>query len=103
MAKRGELTDELKQVWKESTGRDLTTTELRLVPYFQYVMLNDRKLDPAKMNGEERAIFQEWKAAGFVDGGATGLRMTREFYDAACRLLWIGYATYDCREMEVAE
>ena len=103
MTQRGKLTPELERVWRERTGRELTTEELRLTPYIQHVMLNDRKLDPAKISPGERAILQEWREAGFIGGGMTGLGMTREFWESICEILWIGYATYDCREIEAEE
>lgn len=76
-------------------GREITVRELRLMPYLQYVMVNERCLDPRHVNQEERDILAEWRKAGWIEGGASGLSMTKEFWTALQEILWAGYATYD--------
>lgn len=88
---RGALTPEIQNVANLHLGRDITRTELRLMPYIQYVMVNDQKLDPRKVNGEERQILRRWKDEGYIEGGACGLAITREFWDAIHAILWFGY------------
>ena len=91
---RGKLTEEIQKEAMEFLGREITLRELRLYPYFDYVMKNHQKLDPSKINAEEREIFMNLKKEGHMEGGATGLLMTREFYDYINRVLWIGYVDY---------
>jgi hypothetical protein len=95
MAKRGQLTEEIKLRSKELLGYEITERELRLMPYIQYVMMNEQRLDPNKINQEERDILRKWKDAGHVEGGAAGLRITREFWDIICSLLFMGYVAID--------
>jgi hypothetical protein len=55
---RGRLTERVQDRAKELMQREITTTELRLMPYIQYVMVNEQRLDPAKLKGEERPILR---------------------------------------------
>lgn len=88
---RGALTEEIQDIAKRMIKREITIRELRLIPYIQFVMVNDQKLEPNKISQEEREILRKWKDAGFVEGGATGLSITKEFWDFMCEVLFEGY------------
>ena len=94
MAKRGQLTEHIKMRSKELLGYDITRSELRLMPYIQYVMTNGQRIEPAKCNQEDRAILSKWREAGHIEGGASGLAITKEFWDIICALIWLGYVAY---------
>ncbi len=98
IASRGELTPRVQSAAKASLGREITITELRLIPHVQYVMVNERRLEPRHINQEERDILAKWRKAGWIEGGAGGLCMTKEFWNAMHEILWVAYATYDCPE-----
>ena len=89
--KRGQLTDEIKQKSKELLGYEITQTELRLMPYIQYVMMNEQRIDPKRINQDEREIKSKWREAGYIEGGASGLAVTKEFWDIICELVFRGY------------
>jgi len=89
--RRGMLTDRIKEKSKELLGYEITTRELRLMPHIQYTMINFQKLDPNKINTEERAILQKWRNEGCIEGGMTGLGITKKFWDAICELIFLGY------------
>lgn len=95
MANRGELTPLIQEKAKAFWGRNITQTELRLYPYIYYCCINERKLDPRKINLEEREIIQLWKAVGHFEGGMTGINMTREFFDFINDIQWHSYFVYD--------
>ena len=59
--------------------------------YVQYVMMNEQRLDPRKCNGDDRRVLQLWKDEGHIEGGASGLAITREFWDAMAAILWFAY------------
>lgn len=90
---RGVLTDEIKDLAKTKFGLDLTTAELRLMPYFQYRILNYGNVDPAHLNKEDRGILSSWRERGFITGGASSgsLGCTKEFWDIISELLWLAY------------
>ncbi|KKL07250.1 hypothetical protein LCGC14_2587890 [marine sediment metagenome] len=88
---RGVLTDEIQTLAKEFLGREITTTELRFYPYLDYVMKNEQIIEPERCNGEDRKVLAELRAAGHIEGGASGLAMTKEFYDYINQVLWLGY------------
>ena len=92
---RGLLTTAVQDAANIMLGRGITQKELRLVPYVHYVMVNDRKLDPMKVNGEERKILAEWKAQGHIEGGACGLSVTKHFWDFMNEVMFLAYVAFD--------
>lgn len=70
MAKRGELTPAIQAKAIDLFGREITIRELRLMPYVVYVMVNNRKIEPAKVNGEERSVLSQGRKEGYIEGGA---------------------------------
>ena len=50
---RGCLTNEIKEKY------NITLKQLRLLPYFQYLLMNESRLDANKIDAEERAILQQ--------------------------------------------
>lgn len=95
MGKRGQLNDEVQRYAREFLGREMSIVELRLIPYVQYVMINEQRIDPCKCNQADREILQLWREAGHIEGGASGLAITKEFWDFMCEVLFL---TYVCRD-----
>jgi len=91
MANRGQLNTAVQKAAKKFLGTGLTTTELRLIPYLQYVMVNEQRIEIHKINQEERVIIQKWKDLGHMEGGVSGLSVTREFWDFMCEILFYAY------------
>lgn len=54
-------------------------------------MKNEMLLEPNKVNREERDILSMLWSEGHIEGGASGLRMTKEFYDYINQVLWYSY------------
>lgn len=64
---RGELTKEIQKKSKEMIGREISTGELRLIAYVQYVMVNDQRLEINKVNDDERKhIHRELRKGDIV-------------------------------------
>ena len=97
---RGVITDKIKNLSKKMIGREITEKELRLMAYVQYVMMNEQRLDIAKINPEERKILKKWKEEDFIEGGAGGLSICKPFWDLMCEVLWEGYVVGSA-ELEV--
>lgn len=95
MAKRGEYTAEIEQKMKKFLGRESSQTELRLYPYIVYVMTNERSIDPNKINQHERVILSLLREAGHIEGGASGMAVTKEFWDFANDVIFDAYVAYD--------
>lgn len=97
MAKRGQLTTGLQLMAVKFWGREITQTELRLYPYVHSCAINARKLDPEKINMEEREIMQLWKQTDHFDGGIStdSLYLTKEFFDFINDMLYYAYYIYD--------
>jgi hypothetical protein len=93
--KRGQLTERIKQRSKELLGYEIGVVELRLMPYVQYVMMNDQRIDRQKVNQADRDILAKWRKAGHIDGGAGGLQITRAFWDIICDICFLGYIDID--------
>jgi len=93
---RGKLTKEIKLKAKELLGiEDMSVDELRLMPYLQYVMMNEQMLDLRKINNVDRKIFSSWRENGWVTGGASEMTITKKFWDALNELMWISYVDYE--------
>ena len=88
---RGILTDEVAALAVEHFGREISVAELRLLPYIGFVMVNEQRIDPRKINVEERQILQIWRDEGLIEGGAGGLYITRDFWDAINDIVWLAY------------
>lgn len=89
--KRGMLTSRIKIRSKELLGYEMDTIELRLMPYILDRMMNDQRLDPHKINAEEKIILSKWREAGHIQGGASGLRISDEFWRIICEIVKLGY------------
>ena len=88
---RGMLTDEIKQKSQELLGYEITQKELRLMPYVMYCVLNDVNLNRKNVDRVEMDILTNWKDKWFIKSPFTGLKVSKDFYDKANELLWIGY------------
>ena len=92
---RGQLTERIKEKSRELFGYEINVRELRLMPYIQYTMVNNQKIDPIHISSEEREILSKWKISGFIEGGASGLNITREFWDKINEIIFLGYVDID--------
>lgn len=97
MTGRGALTEDIQKIAKSRLGREISLRELRLIPYIDNCLKNDRRIDIRKVNQEERDIMRLWRNLGWLEGGASAdsLAVTKEFYDAMQEILWVGYVVYD--------
>lgn len=92
---RGTLTQRIKDKSKELLGYEIDVRELRLMPYIQSVMVNEQRIDPQKINQEERDILKKWREAEHIEGGASGLQITEEFWNIICDIIRLGYVDID--------
>jgi hypothetical protein len=88
---RGKLTQEINDIAKMMIGREISQVELRLIAYIQYVMMNEQRIDIAKINQEERKILSNWRKEGVIDGGASPMSITKPFWNFMCEVLFEGY------------
>ena len=70
---------------------EITQTELRLMPYVQYCLMNDQNIAPACCNKDDREVFSKWRERGWICAMSTGLQVSSEFYDIMCKILKVGY------------
>ncbi len=89
--RRGMLTPRIEEASKRLMGYEITQIELRLMAYVQFVMMNEQKIDPRKCNQDDREVLQKWREAGHIEGGASGLAITREFWYNLNEMCWLGY------------
>lgn len=89
---RGILTEAVQAVAVESLGREITSAELRLMPYLHYQLMNNRRIDINRINNIERGILSEWRNNGWIEGGAgSDLYCTHEFWKAMNDILFVSY------------
>lgn len=99
MANRGQLTPFLQELARsemQMPSWDLTQTELRLMPYLQYELMNNKRIDPNKINAEERKVLSRWRELGWIAGGAgEDVTITAQFWDTINSLLYVAYVAYE--------
>ena len=88
---RGQLTDRIREKSKELLGYEITQQELRLMPYLQYQMVNEQRINPNSINTDERKLLSKWRELGYIEGGAIGLGITKEFWNIITELIFLGY------------
>ena len=88
---RGQLTNQIKIKSKELLGYEITTEKLRLIPYIQYVMINEQEINPKSINQDERIILSKWRKEGHIIGGTSGLNITKNFWNIMCEIIFLGY------------
>jgi hypothetical protein len=95
---RGVLTDELAEKY------GITLKELRLIPYFQYLLINHQAVDIRKIDQEERDILQRWRDEGKITFSCYyPVRASREFWDFMNDVLWDSYVPHIDDEEEVLD
>lgn len=92
---RGKLTENIATTAKQLLGVELTQEELRLMPYVQYTMMNNQRIDPNRINENERKILTSWREREWIEGGAGGLSVSKNFWDAMNELMWLGYVAHE--------
>ena len=98
MAKRGQLTEQIKAYSKMKMGYEIGVSELRLMPYIQYYMMNSHKLDSPRLNDIGIGILDRWQACGYITGPlyeSSGLHITKDFWDIICEICYMGYVDID--------
>lgn len=86
---RGCLTDEIKEKY------NITLKQLRLLPYFQYLLMNESRLDASKIDAEERTILQQWRDEGKITFSISEpCTCTKEFWDWMNEILWEAYVPH---------
>jgi hypothetical protein len=90
---RGVLTDEIKEKAKELFGYKISTAHLRLLPYIQYVVVNDKKIEKVKVSEQEISIIRKWSEEGYISiDKETGIvSITKEFWNIICELIYESY------------
>ena len=83
---RGILTDELKNKY------GISLKELRLIPYFQYLLVNNMPVEPKKIDADERKILQKWRDEGKITFSCSQkVTATKEFWNWMNEILWDSY------------
>lgn len=88
---RGQVTERVKSLSKKLLGYEIEKTELCLLPYIMVTMMDEQRIKPEKINQEERAILAKWRAAGHIEGGASGLAITKGFWGICSELVFLSY------------
>lgn len=95
MQKRGQLTERVAVKAVELLGRKIDVAELRLMPYLQYVMMNEQRIEPVKCNQADRDVLRRWRDEGRIEGDASGLGITKQFWDSINEILFLAYVDRD--------
>lgn len=86
---RGCLTDEMKSKY------GISIKQLRSLPYFQFLLMNEMHIDPNKIDSEERTILQNWRDEGKITFSVSeSCTCTKEFWDWMSEILWESYVPH---------
>lgn len=73
----------------------MTQTELRLMPYIQYCIVNEQHVDVLKINELEKNILIQWADNGWIEGGPGKIIVTEIFWNTMCALIYLGYVHHE--------
>lgn len=90
---RGQITEEIKRKAKGLLG--INTRELRLLPYIQYVLMNDKLIDSRKVNKEEHLVINRWIELGFIGSDLSKLTVSKKFWHGMNEILWLAYVNHE--------
>ncbi|QAX92322.1 hypothetical protein HWC07_gp070 [Pantoea phage vB_PagM_LIET2] len=101
---RGSINPRAAAYYQAAVERELTTREVRLLPYIQYVVMNGGAIDARRVNAEEVAILEGLHAAGWVifkrgDNGYQ-LAVTESYWQHMNYVLFITYAVQVVDDVE---
>lgn len=86
LSMRGVLTDEISEKYR------INRKQLRLIPYFQFLITNSKPVDPRVIDSEERQYLQEWRDEGKITFSMSEpCTCTKEFWDWMNEILWLAY------------
>lgn len=81
---RGKLTDAVKDFanlqWCVNSN-DFDLRALRLLPYIQYCVMNEARIDQAKINDDDRYWLTRWTDEGRINWHAPHIEVTKDFWD----------------------
>lgn len=94
--KRGSINGAVRAKSQEVLGYEMTLSELRLIPYIGYLMMNEQRLDIRKVNDAEWKIIDKWKDKGFMTvNNIQEVTITKQFWDAISEIQWLCYVDID--------
>jgi len=87
---RGMLTEEIKKKYGITT-----TKELRLIPYLQYLLVNNMPVDPYKIDNNEREILKKWRDEGKITFSYTEkITVSKAFWNWMNDVIWEAYVPH---------
>ena len=99
--RRGELTPRVKQKSKQLFGYEIGITELRLMPYLHYQLVNEKRL--TNVSEEERKILAKWVKEGYILNGISAnlgrpmmsadnqIEVTKGFWNIISEIMFLAY------------
>lgn len=92
---RGKITDELKAFYLAKTKRELTTRELRLLPFLLHCGLNNGAIPSRNVNIEEITILESLDEEGFIFYSRSGemVGITEVYFEIICKIIRHSYLT----------
>ena len=92
------LTNEVQTNAKYLLGRYISRSELKLMPYIQYVLMNDQQLDLRKINCDDEEVMTLWRREGYLLGDGMNIMVTKKFWDILNKLMWLAYVEVQYEE-----
>lgn len=84
--------------FEKVTGLRLTREVIRLLPYIQYVLMNEQRFDRAKVSQEEHTIIRNLIEKGCLLDHNGRIRCSLEFWISLNEVLYLSYVDYEENE-----
>lgn len=82
--------------YETETGLDLDRASLHLLPYIQYVLMNEQVFDRAKLSREEAKIIKDLRDAGCLGIRSNGkFQCTDRFWACMNEILYYTYVGHE--------
>ena len=88
---RGALTERVQNKAVELFGREITTKELRLMPYILTCAQDKRYIDQSKINDAERELLNQWFNDEWLSGASYEFCISHDYYIKFAELIWLAY------------
>lgn len=88
---RGQLTPRIKTASQKLLGYKINQIELRLMPYYQFRLLNNQTIDPVHLNEQDFDILHKWQSKKFITITNSRIHISKKFWDAMSELIFLGY------------
>lgn len=102
---RGALNETARKLSNEFLKQEIDTEKLRVLPYIQYVVMNNHRIDYRKVNYNELKFLSELEGMKHLtlDEDSGYITITKEFWDFINEILFYTYVDVEVVVRKISE